>query len=176
MSLVITGVADCQVSADPSAVLVTYALGSCIGLLVYDPAAQVGGLLHFMLPNSAIDVEKAKRQPFMFADIGVPKLFDMVSKLGGQTRRLIITAVGGAQVLDLNGAFDIGKQNHLALRKILWKTGVLVHSEDVGGTVSRTVRLDVGTGKVLLRKGDGPEQELLTSPTAKGGKEWFSQL
>jgi chemotaxis protein CheD len=176
MSLVVIGVADCQVSADPNAVLVTYALGSCIGLLAHDPAAHVGGLLHFMLPSSKIDLDQADQKPFMFADTGVPKLLEMISHFGGQTRRLVITAAGGAQVLDLNGAFNIGKQNHLALRKILWKTGVLVHSEDIGGTISRTVRLEVGSGKVLLRKGGHSEQELKISPTARGGKEWLSQL
>jgi len=164
MSLLVTGVADCQASADTNVVLVTYALGSCIGLLVHDPAAHVAGLLHFMLPNSAIDAVKAERHPYMFADTGIPRLLEKISRLGGEKRRLVVTAVGGAQVLDLQGDFNIGKQNHLALRKILGETGVLLQSEDIGGTVSRTVRLEVATGKVLLRKGDKPEQELKTSP------------
>lgn len=173
MSLLITGVADCQTSADASTVLVTYALGSCIGLVVHDPAARVGGLLHYMLPDSGIDTAKADKHPYMFADTGIPRLFEKVSRLGGERRRFVVTAVGGAQVLDLKGAFNIGQQNHLALRKILWKTGVLIHSEDVGGTVSRTVRLEIATGRVLLRKGDQPEQELKASPV-KGGREWLS--
>jgi chemotaxis protein CheD len=163
MSLLVTGVADCQASADTDVVLVTYALGSCIGLLVHDPAARVGGLLHFMLPNSGIDAAKADKHPYMFADTGIPRLLEKVCRLGGETRRLVVTAVGGAQVLDFQGAFNIGKQNHLALRKILRKTGVLLHSEEIGGTASRTVRLEVATGRVLLRTGDQPEQELTTS-------------
>jgi chemotaxis protein CheD len=163
MSLLVTGVADCQASANSDIVLVTYALGSCIGLLVHDPAARVGGLLHFMLPNSGIDTVKADRHPYMFADTGIPRLFEKVVRLGGEKRRFVITAVGGAQVLDLKGAFNIGKQNHLALRKILRQTGALIHSEDVGGTGSRTVRLEIATGRVLLRKGNQPEQELKAS-------------
>jgi len=174
VSLIITGVADCQASADPNVVLATYALGSCIGLIAHDPAAHIGGLLRFMLPNSEIDTAKAGKRPYMFADTGIPRLFESVCKLGGDKRRLVVTAVGGAQVLDLDDAFNIGEQNHLALRKILWKAGVLLHSEDIGGTVSRTVRLEVATGKVLLRKEDRPEQELKTSPCAKVRREWLS--
>jgi chemotaxis protein CheD len=86
----------------------------------------------------------------------------------------VVTAVGGAQVLDLKGVFNIGQQNHLALRKILRKTGVVIHSEDVGGTASRTVRLEIATGRVLLRKGDQPEEELKPLRTAKGEREWLS--
>ena len=99
----------------------------------------------------------------MFADTGIPRLLEKVSRLGGETRRLVVTAVGGAQVLDFQGAFNIGKQNDLALRKILRKAGVFLHSEEIGGTASRTVRLEVATGRVLLRIGDKPEQELTTS-------------
>lgn len=176
MRLLVTGVGDCQVSADTGVVLVTYALGSCIGLLMHDPAARVGGLLHFMLPNSGIDVAKAEKQPYMFADTGIPRLIERISRLGGEKRRLVITAVGGAQVIDLHGTFNIGKQNHVALRKILWKAGVLIHAEDVGGSVSRTVRLEIATGKVLLRKGDRPEQEMKTTTAAKGDREWATAL
>ena len=174
MNLLVTGVADCQASADVNSVLVTYALGSCIGLLVHDPAARVGGLLHFMLPDSAIDAAKADKHPYMFANTGIPRLFEKISRLGGEQRRFVVTVVGGAQVLDLNGAFNIGKQNHLALRRILSETGVLIHSEDVGGTVSRTVRLEIATGRVMLRKGDQPERELRASSAVEGGREWFS--
>ncbi len=144
-------VADCQVSADPERVLVTYALGSCIAVTIYDPVAQVGGLLHFMLPDSNLDRAKAQQNPFMFADTGIPKLFHEAYKLGAEKRRLSVAAAGGAQMLDPQGVFNIGKRNYLMMRKIFWKAGVLVQAEDVGGLLSRTIRLDIANGRVSLR-------------------------
>jgi chemotaxis protein CheD len=160
MSLLVVGVADCQVSSDEDAAIVTYALGSCIALLVHDPVTKVSGLLHYMLPEASLDPAKAEQNPFMFADTGIPRLFHGAYRLGAEKRRLCVTAVGGAQVLDHEGTFNIGKRNHLALRKILWKAGVLLQAEDVGGTVSRTVRIEIKTGRVTLRRADGPEQVL----------------
>lgn len=169
MSLLIVGVADCRVSSVKDHVLVTYALGSCIGMTVYDPVTYVGGLLHFMLPDSTIDPAKGATNPFKFADTGIPKLLDMVTKEGANRRRLVVRIAGGAQMMDTAGVFDIGRRNHQALRKILWKAGILVHAEDVGGTMSRSVRLEVGTGRLTLRFGDGGEKEMpLNTKAAKG--------
>ncbi len=157
---VIVGVADCRISDNAGAVLVTYALGSCIAVAIHDQAAGVGGLLHFMLPESGIDREKAAQKPFMFADTGVPLLFQQAYARGAEKRRIRVHVAGGAQVMDTNGVFNIGKRNYLALRKILWKAGVLVQSEHVGGNASRTVRLDMATGKVWLSGPGLPVQEI----------------
>jgi chemotaxis protein CheD len=145
------GVADCRINNDPDCELVTYALGSCIAVAIYDPEARVAGLLHFMLPDSAISPAKARRNPFMFADTGIPLLFRRAYEFGSERSRLIVRVAGGAQVLDSQGIFNIGKRNYLAMRKILSSAGILVHGEAVGGTVSRTLRLDVGTGRLWLR-------------------------
>ena len=160
MNSVVVGVADCRISADPEVVLVTYALGSCIAVMIHDPLAGVGGLLHYMLPESSLDREKGQQNPFMFADTGIPLLFRRAYEQGADKRRLVVWVAGGAQVMDPGGVFNIGKRNHLALRKILWKAGVLVHSEEVGGTLSRTVRLEVGSGRVLLRGAGEDEREM----------------
>ncbi|MBZ5590872.1 MAG: chemotaxis protein CheD [Acidobacteriia bacterium] len=160
MSSLVVGVADCQVSNDCEGTLVTYALGSCIAIAIHDAAAGVGGLLHFMLPESAIDPVKAQANPYMFADSGVPLLFRTAYKHGADKRRLTVRLAGGAQVMDDKGVFNIGKRNYLAVRKILWKAGVLVHGEAVGGETSRTVRLEVGTGRFWLRTAGQPEQEM----------------
>jgi len=157
---VVVGVADCRISANPEAVLVTYALGSCIAVMIHDPVAGVGGLLHFMLPESGLDRVKAQQNPFMFADTGIPRLFHGAYEQGADKRRLMVWVAGGAQVMDPAGVFNIGKRNHLAMRKILWKAGVLVHSEEVGGVISRTVRLEVGSGRVLLRGAGEDEREM----------------
>jgi chemotaxis protein CheD len=161
MKPIVVGIGDCQVSKDPESVIVTYALGSCIGLMIHDPVAGVGGLLHFMLPESSLDLAKAEKNPFMFADTGIPALFRSAYQLGADKRRLVVSVAGGAQMMDTQGAFNIGKRNVLMMRKILWKAGVMVHAEEVGGMTSRTIRLDIGTGKVLLREAGRPEQEML---------------
>jgi len=157
------GIADCQISARANNSLVTHALGSCIGVAIYDPVAKVAGLLHLMLPDSSIDPEKGRNKPFMYADTGIPKLFRSAYLLGADKKRLLVWLVGGAQVLDPGGVFNIGKKNHMACRKILWGAGVMVHGEEVGGTISRTVRLDVDTGKLTWTTGGGPTLEVTRS-------------
>jgi chemotaxis protein CheD len=161
MEQIVVGMADCRVAGDPEQVLATFALGSCIGLSIYDARARVGGLLHYMLPDSGIDSVRGRENPFMFADTGIPLLIEKVCSKGADRRQLIAHAAGGASIMDPNNVFDIGKRNHLALRKILWKAGVLLSGEAVGGTTSRTVRLEVGTGNLWIQEGCGP-RELVT--------------
>lgn len=155
----VVDIADMQVSGDPLVTLVTYSLGSCIGVSIWDPVVHAGGMLHYMLPESSLSLEKAKANPDMFADTGIPHLFRAVYELGAVKKRLIVKVAGGSQLLDNNGTFNIGKRNYVMLRKIFWKNGVLIDSEDVGGSVSRTVRLDVQTGRVTIRN-RGKEVEL----------------
>ena len=146
------GMADCRIGDAPGQVLATYALGSCIGLAVHDAKAGVGGLLHFMLPDSGIDHERGRENPWMFADTGIPMLLDRLCARGASKRRLTVRAAGGASMMDQENVFDIGRRNYLARRKILWKAGVMVHGEAVGGVRSRTVRLEIGSGKFLIQE------------------------
>lgn len=148
---IVVGVSDMKVSNDPESVLVTYSLGSCIGVAVYDVAAKVGGLLHFMLPESSLDRSKAEKNPHMFADTGIPALFKATYALGAAKQRMKVIVVGGAQVLDQAGFFNIGKRNHMAVRKIFWKNNVMVNFEDVGGNSNRTVKLTIRDGKTWLK-------------------------
>ena len=159
MSMLVVGVGDGKVTDDPEQTLITYALGSCIAVMIHDPVTRVGGLLHFMLPESSIDATKAEQNPHMFADTGIPLLFRAAYKLGADKKRMKVGVFGGAQVMDDNSLFNIGKRNHAALRKIFWKAGVFIHKEAVGGNTARTVRLDVGTGKMWLRGPGEPECE-----------------
>ncbi len=172
MNLVVVGVGDGRVSRDPGAVLVTYALGSCIALAMHDPVSGAGGMAHFMLPDSAIDPAKAEANPWMFADTAIPLLLRRMADLGAEKRRLAVRAAGGAQVIDDKGVFNIGKRNCLAMRKILWKAGIMLREEATGGTVSRSVRLEVGTGKFWLRATEPRSRE--AEPAGKGAMEWRS--
>ena len=153
---IVIGVADMAVSNDPKAQLITHALGSCIGVTIYDPDTHVGGMLHFMLPNSKINSEKAESNPYMFADIGIPKLFQQAYELGAKKENLIVCAAGGAEVLADGGHFKIGSRNRTILRKIFWKNNILLTADDTGGTISRTLHLSLADGTVSVRtKGQG---------------------
>lgn len=153
----VVGVADMQVSNDVLAELVTYSLGSCLGITVYDPVEKVGGLLHLMLPNSEINVRKAASHPAMFVDTGVPRLFHAVYNLGGDRRRVVIKVAGGAQLLNERGVFDIGNRNFQAFTALLAQNGHVLQSQDVGGMSSRTLRLDLATGAVTIKSaGNNP--------------------
>ena len=169
MNRVIVGVADCKWTKDPADTLITYALGSCIAVALHDPVTKVGGLLHYMLPDSSIDPQKAADNPFMFADTGIPALIARAQQLGAIKGRLSVRVAGGAQVLDSNGHFNIGKRNYQALRKLLWKSGLMIHGESVGGATSRTVTLDVGTGQFWWREPNGNKGELAVPRRAAGG-------
>jgi chemotaxis protein CheD len=160
VEVITVGIADCQTSRNPEAQLVTWALGSCIAVAIHDPVAQVAGLLHVMMPDSSIDREKAARQPYMYADTGIPELFRAAYALGAVKKRLTVRLVGGAQVVDPNGIFNIGKRNYLACRKVLWNAGVLVQAEAVGGDMSRTVRMQVGSGRLICTASGGALEEL----------------
>ncbi len=173
MSTIVIGIGDCRLSNNPEDVLVTYALGSCIAVIIHDPTLGIGGLLHFQLPESSLDAAKAERNPYMFADTGVPLLFRSAYQLGSDKKGLHVTIAGGAQMVDSQGTFNIGKRNCLALRKIFWKAGVLVHAEHVGGTVSRTVRLEIKSGKVMLREAGQPEEELPLAAAGSGTRRGF---
>jgi chemotaxis protein CheD len=157
---VIVGVGDMKVANDPAAVLATYSLGSCIGLAIYDPEVRVGGLLHYMLPESKIAREKAQKNPFMFGDTGIPYLFKTAYQYGAKKNRMRVIVVGGAQILDQNDLFNIGKRNHALLRKMFWKNKVMIHYEEVGGTVNRTLKLEVATGRTWLKVSGAKEVEI----------------
>jgi chemotaxis protein CheD len=151
--MLVVGISDCKISSNPEAVLLTYALGSCIAVAMHDATTGIAGLLHFMLPEAAIDPAKAAENPFMFADTGIPEMLRSLRKLGANKRKLSVRVAGGAQVLDNNDVFQIGRRNYLAAKKLLWKEGLLIAAEAVGGEVSRTVRMEVGSGRTMVKEG-----------------------
>ncbi|CAB1059685.1 Chemotaxis protein CheD [Olavius sp. associated proteobacterium Delta 1] len=145
----VVAVGDMKIGRDAD-LIVTHALGSCLGLIVYDPVQKVGGLLHAMLPLSKINPDKAEANPYMFVDTGVPALFKALYEIGGQKSRMVIKAAGCGNPLGKNEMFKIGERNHTILKKLLWKNNILLETEDVGGTASRTVQLDVATGQTII--------------------------
>lgn len=148
MNIVVT-VGDMKTGTNGD-LIVTHALGSCLGLVAFDPVSKVGGMLHAMLPLSKINPEKAVVNPYMFVDTGVPALFNAVYNLGGVKSRLVVKAAGCGHPLGNGQMFDVGRRNLTVLKKLLTKNGILIDNEDVGGTESRTLYFEVATGKTLV--------------------------
>ncbi|MCS7089624.1 MAG: chemotaxis protein CheD [Verrucomicrobiota bacterium] len=148
---VVVGVADAAASNDSGADLVTHSLGSCIGVVLYDPAVKVGALLHAMLPDSSLDSSRAASNPCLFVDSGLTKLLQMFERLGGLPARAHIKAAGGAQIMDEHGVFRIGERNWKALQQAVANRGLRVTQCDVGGVISRTLRLNIATGEVTIQ-------------------------
>lgn len=156
MGKIVVGVGDLAVSNKADDEIITYSLGSCIGVVVYDPTVKVGGILHYMLPESTIDPEKAQKNPAMFGDTGIPLLFKSCYSLGAKKQNMIVKVAGGGNILDENGVFNIGKRNYMILKKLFWRNNVRIAAEHVGGSVNRTVRLEIGTGRCFLKvSGEG---------------------
>ena len=144
-------IGDMKVGHDGD-LLVTHALGSCLGLLVYDPVVRIGGLLHAMLPLSKINPQKARTNPFMFVDTGVPTLFKALYELGGQKKQMIVKAAGCGNPIGKNVMFNIGERNYTMLKKLLAEHDIVLAATDIGGPNNRTVHFDLSTGHTLISR------------------------
>jgi chemotaxis protein CheD len=152
MSDIILGIGDFGASNTPGSSVKTFALGSCVAVVLLDPRNRAVGMVHIALPDSSINEAKGRERPGYFADLGLPLLLQEMTRFGATAkgRGLIVKLVGGASIMDHNDTFNIGKRNVLAIKKILWSFGMGAVAEDVGGNHSRTVSVAVDTGKVLV--------------------------
>lgn len=166
MEPIVVGMAEYAIADVPGQVLTTYALGSCVGLAVHAAHAPLGGLLHFMLPDSAIDPARSREKPCMFADTGIALLLERMA--AREAGRLLAYAAGGAQVIDGDDILAIGQRNYLASRRILWKAGILLRGEAIGGTRCRTMHLEIGSGRVWVAEAGQPV-EFSAAGLGKGG-------
>lgn len=148
---IIVNISDAKVSTSPDDTLVTYSLGSCIGVALWDPVMKVGGMLHFQLPSATIDPERAKANPLMYADTGMELLLREMTARGAEKRRLKVKIAGGAQMWNDANLFNIGRRNHAAIRKILWQHGMFLEGEDVGGSTPRNLYLAIRDGAVTIK-------------------------
>lgn len=151
----VVGIGDLAVSGASADTIVTHALGSCIAVCIWDPVARVGGMLHFLLPDAAINPERARTQPATFANSGLPLLFEQAYALGLDKKRCRVRLAGGAEVAGLAsvGSLNVGKRNLLAARNVLWRNGLLIENEETGGRIARTVELSIGAGTIDVTSG-----------------------
>ena len=155
---VVIGVGDMAVSNNESVTLSTYALGSCVGVVAYDLEAHAGGILHLMLPNSKISPQKAITQPAMFADTGLPMLFRALAGVRAESKRLRLFLAGGASVLNGTDPFKIGERNSRAVDAFIKANSYNVVGQDLGGSINRTIHLEIATGLITLKLPDRNEQ------------------
>jgi chemotaxis protein CheD len=141
-----------RVGVGGDTVLITYALGSCLGLAIYDPVTRVGGLLHAMLPSASLAPDKAVQNPAMFVDTGVPELFRACYRLGATKGFLQVVAAGCAHLSEPGTAdvFQVGRRNMVMLRRLLRNNGVLLKRHDTSGRESRSLSLALNDGDVRV--------------------------
>ncbi len=148
------GIGGIHVSKNIEDEIKTYALGSCVAVIIWDKSQKIGGMIHIALPESKINMDKAKQLPGYFADTGLDAMFAEYRRLGGDPRKTVVKLAGGSSLMDDNNTFDIGRRNTIAAKRYLWKLGLGVVNEDTGGKISRTVTLQIATGKVLLNNSE----------------------
>jgi chemotaxis protein CheD len=158
---VVVGVGDLGASNNALLTLSTNALGSCVAVVAYDPVSKASGLLHLMLPESAISPAKAAAQPAMFADTGLPMLFRALEGLKANRGSLRLFVAGGASVLCDSGVFKIGERNVKTTFNWLAHHGYSVRASAVGGVVNRTVHLEIATGNLEMKTPTGIERATL---------------
>jgi chemotaxis protein CheD len=146
-------VSDVRTSKQLDDIIVTHSLGSCVGVCLYDPVANVAGMLHYQLPSASIDASKAAERPAMYADTGMELLMKEMFAQGAQKQRLKVIVAGGASMMDDLASSSIGRRNQAAIRKIIFQQGLFIHTQDLGGTMPRTVYLNVSTGEVTIKSG-----------------------
>lgn len=148
LSELVVGIGDLKSGRPPTKSIVTHALGSCVGVFAWDPQSKQGACLHYMLPKS-----ENEREPLKYADLGLPKLIRSVAPDKESAARLRLVACGGATMNGDTTLFRIGQRNITALKQFMWHYGLVLAAHDLGGTIPRTARLDLQTGRVSVDSG-----------------------
>ena len=131
--------------------IITYALGSCIGLCFYDVTLKLGALLHILLP---LNMEAGRKSPLKYADTGIRETLRQMEALGAARSRVTVKIAGGARMFEISGSNslgNIGQRNIESVHTILKQEGIRLLAEDVGGTCARTLLLDVSNGQGMIR-------------------------
>ena len=158
--LIKVGMADYKIGRYPAS-LISYGLGSCVGIALYDPVTKIGGLAHIMLPDSK--QARSTENPAKFADTALLKMLDDLLKLGAVKTRLTAKIAGGAQMFSFTNTTDImrvGERNAEAVRAILKQLDIRLLADDTGGNYGRTVELKLDTGVFRVKTIDKGEKEL----------------
>ena len=145
----IIGIADMNM-AKGEGMLVTYALGSCIGICLHDPVLKLGALVHIMLP---VNMEAGRKTPMKYADTGIRETLRLMESKGASRNRITAKIAGGAKMFEVGSSSlgNIGQRNIESVHINLKKEGIRLLKEDVGGSVARTLLFDVNSGLGCVR-------------------------
>ena len=152
----VVGIADMKM-ASREGMLITYALGSCIGICLYDPVLRLAALVHVMLP---LNMETGRKSPLKYADSGIRETLKQMEARGAKRSRITAKIAGGARMFDVpgNGSLgNIGQRNIESVHMNLKREGIKLLKEDVGGSVARTLLFDAATGQACVRSYGKPE-------------------
>lgn len=154
-SKITIGIADMKM-AQREGMLITYALGSCIGICLHDPMLRLGALIHIMLP---LNMEPGRKNTMKYADTGIRETLRQMEAQGALRSRITAKIAGGAKMFETNGSAlgNIGQRNIESVHLNLRKEGIRLLKEDVGGSVARTLLFDVSTGQACVRCYGRPE-------------------
>lgn len=147
------GIAEMVVAQGNNQLITTCALGSCIGLTIYDPLIGVGGMLHFMLAQPSEGRKGVWLNPATYATEGIPALFKQAYALGAVKERLVVCATGGAEMLS-KSLFAVGRRNVSMMGKMFAKAGVSIAGQDTGGNYARAMSLALADGTVTVKAMD----------------------
>ena len=151
----IVGIADMKM-AQKGERLITYALGSCIGICLYDPQIKLAAMVHIMLP---INMEAGRKNTFKYADTGIRETLNQMVAKGAVKGRITAKIAGGARMFEVNGGTlgSIGQRNSESVHQVLRRENIRLLREDVGGKVARTMEFDSATGNGIIRSYGVPE-------------------
>ena len=155
-SKLVVGIADMKMARDEG-MLITYALGSCVGICLYDPLIRLAALVHVMLP---LNMETNRKSPMKYADTGIRETLRQMTERGGAKNRIVAKMAGGAKMFDVAGGGslgNIGQRNIESAHLILRREGIRLLREDVGGSTARTLLFDVASGQACVRCYGKPE-------------------
>lgn len=162
-NLRVVGIGEWQASRNPDDLLRTYALGSCVALVLHHPRTMTVGLVHILLPDSVNQAGGRRKSPGYYADTAVPILIRTVLGMAG-----VYTAVGSGLVAKLAGGaaaagrkeslFQVGERNVAAVERLLRQQQIPLVASDTGGSASRTVTIEVASGAVTVRWSPGNKE------------------
>ncbi|MBC7286475.1 MAG: chemotaxis protein CheD [Armatimonadetes bacterium] len=150
------GMGEIKVTDAPDVVLVALGLGSCVGVVLYEPWRRTAAMLHIVLPRSQ---GRADDKGFRFADLAIPGAIDLLSALGANPRYLRAAIAGGASMFSFGAGshINIGESNVEAVRNLLAAARVPILIDDTGGDTSRTLVFDAETAEVSVKRAGGEE-------------------
>lgn len=143
------GISDMKIIHVPE-MLISYALGSCVGICIIDKIAQIAGMVHILLPYN----KNADKDIFKYADTGIPEMVRQMGRLGGLKTRMTAKIAGGAKMFDIKGSTTIGSigdRNVEAAKETLKELKIKLIAEDVGKNYGRTIIFDSISGDLMIK-------------------------